>query len=75
MKIIYSAKHDLIFENYGVMIPIVHNRAERVFLEQQKLDSHLEEIKEDILNIDINTLTPVEALMKINEIKRMIQSK
>ncbi len=38
-------------------------------------DPLLEEIKEDILNIDINTLTPVEALMKINEIKRMIQSK
>ena len=27
-------------------------------------------IKEDILAIDINTLTPVEALLKLNEIKR-----
>jgi len=35
-------------------------------------DPLLEEIKEQILNIDINTLTPVEALMKLNEIKRMI---
>ena len=35
-------------------------------------DPLLEEIKEEILHIDINTLTPVEALMKLNEIKRML---
>lgn len=35
-------------------------------------DPLLEEIKEQIVNLDINTLTPVEALMKLNEIKRMI---
>jgi len=35
-------------------------------------DPVLEQIKEDILNIDINTLTPVEALMKLNEIKKII---
>lgn len=38
-------------------------------------DPLLEEIKEEILNLDINTLTPVEALMKLNEIKRMISKK
>ena len=35
----------------------------------------VEEIKEEIMNIDINTLTPVEALMKLNEIKRMLVKK
>ena len=35
-------------------------------------DPILEEIKEEILNLDINTLTPVEALMKLNEIKRKL---
>jgi len=35
-------------------------------------DPLLEEIKEEIVNLDINTLTPVEALMKLNEIKRML---
>jgi DNA mismatch repair protein MutS len=35
-------------------------------------DPLLEEIKNQIMNLDINTLTPVEALMKLNEIKRMI---
>ncbi|WP_338378459.1 DNA mismatch repair protein MutS [uncultured Flavobacterium sp.] len=35
-------------------------------------DPLLEEIKEQIVNLDINTLTPVEALMKLNEIRRMI---
>lgn len=38
-------------------------------------DPLLEEIKEEIVNIDINTLTPVEALMKLNEIKRMLIKK
>jgi DNA mismatch repair protein MutS len=38
-------------------------------------DPLLEEIKDEILHIDINTLTPVEALMKLNEIKRMLQNK
>jgi len=38
-------------------------------------DPLLEQIKDEILHIDINTLTPVEALMKLNEIKRMLQKK
>ena len=38
-------------------------------------DPLLEEIKEEIQNLDINTLTPVEALMKLNEIKRMLSKK
>ena len=38
-------------------------------------DPLLEDIKEEIVNIDINTLTPVEALMKLNEIKRMLIKK
>jgi DNA mismatch repair protein MutS len=38
-------------------------------------DPILEEIREDILSLDINTLTPVEALMKLNEIKRKLQIK
>lgn len=36
-------------------------------------DPLLEELRDDILDIDIDTLTPVEALMKLNEIKRMLQ--
>jgi DNA mismatch repair protein MutS len=38
-------------------------------------DPLLEDLKEEIMNIDINTLTPVEALMKLNEIKRMLTKK
>ena len=36
-------------------------------------DPVLEEIKSEILNLEINTLTPVEALMKLNEIKKLLQ--
>lgn len=36
-------------------------------------DPLLEEIRDEILQTDIDTLTPVEALMKLNEIKRMLQ--
>ncbi len=35
-------------------------------------DPLLLQIKEDILNINIETLTPVEALMKLNEIKKLL---
>ncbi|MFJ1440382.1 DNA mismatch repair protein MutS [Capnocytophaga canimorsus] len=35
-------------------------------------DPLLEEIKLEILQLDINTLTPVEALMKLNQIKKLI---
>lgn len=38
-------------------------------------DPLLEEIKDEILNTDIDMLTPVEALMKLNEIKRMLVKK
>ena len=38
----------------------------------QLSDPVLQKIKEDILNTDINTLTPVEALMKLNEIKKTL---
>jgi len=35
-------------------------------------DPVLAQIKEELINIDINTLTPVEALMKLNEIKKSV---
>ena len=35
-------------------------------------DPILEDIRDDISNVDINTLTPVEALMKLNEIKKKL---
>lgn len=35
-------------------------------------DPVLQQIKEEISNIDINTLTPVEALLKLNEIKKLL---
>lgn len=35
-------------------------------------DPVLEQVKDEILKTDINTLTPVEALMKLNDIKRLI---
>jgi len=35
-------------------------------------DPLLHQIKADILNTNIDTLTPVEALMKLNEIKKML---
>lgn len=38
-------------------------------------DPLLEEIKDEILNLDLNSLTPIEAMMKLNEIKRMLTKK
>jgi DNA mismatch repair protein MutS len=38
-------------------------------------DPTLAQIREEILSLDINTLTPVEALMKLNEIKKIVSGK
>jgi DNA mismatch repair protein MutS len=38
-------------------------------------DPLLEDIKEEILSTNIDVLTPIEALMKLNEIKRMLTKK
>ncbi len=38
-------------------------------------DPLLEDIRDEILNTNIDTLTPIEALMKLNEIKRMLVKK
>jgi len=38
-------------------------------------DPLLEDIKEEILAVNIDVLTPIEALMKLNEIKRMLVKK
>jgi len=38
-------------------------------------DPLLEDIKEEILAVNIDVLTPIEALMKLNEIKRMLTKK
>ncbi len=35
-------------------------------------DPVLEQVKEELLKVDINILTPVEALMKLNDIKRLL---
>ena len=38
-------------------------------------DPVLEQIKEELTKIEIDTLTPVEALFKLNEIKKMVGGK
>ncbi len=49
------------------------NSDEEMQLSFFKLDDPvLENIREEILNTDINNLTPVEALMKLNEIKKLL---
>lgn len=36
-------------------------------------DPLLEEIKQEITHLDLNTLTPIEALMKLNELKKILE--
>jgi len=38
-------------------------------------DPVLEQVKEEIIKTDVNTLTPVEALLKLNEIKKIISGR
>ena len=50
-------------------------KLEKSHSSEEMTDPLLEEIKEEILHLDIDTLTPVEALMKLNEIKRLLSKK
>ena len=38
-------------------------------------DPVLSQVRDEILNLDINNLTPVEALNKLNEIKKIVTGK
>jgi DNA mismatch repair protein MutS len=62
----------------GVAKPIgeIAQQREGYQLSFFKLDDPvLEQIRDEIKNLDINNLTPVEALNKLNEIKRIITGK
>ncbi|MBO6212287.1 DNA mismatch repair protein MutS [Algoriella sp.] len=54
------------------------NKTEKITQDNMQLsffqldDPILESIREEIINTDINTLSPVEALMKLNEIKKKL---
>lgn len=56
----------------------ISNKTEKITQDNMQLsffqldDPILESIREEIMNTDINTLTPVEALMKMNEIKKKL---
>ena len=51
----------------------IHNESDMQLSFFQLDDPLLEEIRDEILGTDLNSLTPIEALMKLNEIKRMIE--
>ena len=59
----------------------IKNKLKQASLEDTQLsffkldDPLLEDIKEEILATNIDMLTPIEALMKLNEIKRMLTKK
>ena len=38
-------------------------------------DPVLSQIRDEILNLDVNNLTPIEALNKLNDIKRILRGK
>jgi len=68
-----SHSHDELTKKDGIAAKTAKKGKDNYQLSFFQLDDPLlEQIKEDILNTDINTLTPVEALMKLNEIKRML---
>lgn len=56
----------------------ISNKTEKITQDNMQLsffqldDPILESIREEIMNTDINTSTPVEALMKLNEIKKKL---
>jgi DNA mismatch repair protein MutS len=66
----FAEGEDLVINTQEKISPKKSNDMQLSFF--QLNDPLLQQIKEDILKIDINTLTPVEALLKLNEIKKLV---
>ncbi len=65
-----EAGDDLVVDGAAKIRP--HNKSDMQLSFFQLNDPLLQQIKEDILKTDINTLTPVEALLKLSEIKKLV---
>lgn len=72
-----EASHDFTESDKKVGAKKVKNKEAVADLDNMQMsffqlnDPVLEQIREELVSIDINTLTPVEALMKLNEIKKL----
>ena len=75
--LILSAKKMLkkLEKSHNVGTNISKNNESELQLSFFNLDNpKLEELKEDLISLNIDELTPIEALIKLNEIKRMLKS-
>jgi DNA mismatch repair protein MutS len=54
---------------------IVENREGYQLSFFQLDDPVLSQVRDEILNLDVNNLTPLEALNKLNEIKKIVKGK
>ncbi|HQQ95553.1 MAG TPA: DNA mismatch repair protein MutS [Bacteroidia bacterium] len=68
----FETDDDLLVNGSGSSLSTKKNKKEVQLSFFQLSDPVLQQIKEDILKTDINTLTPVEALLKLNEIKKLV---
>ena len=75
--LILSAKKMLkkLEKSHNVGNDISNNKESELQLSFFNLDNpKLEELKEDLISLNIDELTPIEALIKLNEIKRILKS-
>ena len=75
--LILSAKKMLkkLEKSHNVRNDISRNNESEIQLSFFNLDNpKLEELKEDLISLNIDELTPIEALIKLNEIKRILKS-
>ncbi|MCM4157708.1 DNA mismatch repair protein MutS [Gramella sp. AN32] len=73
-KILKKLENSHSMEDSGAVLK--KSAEEELQLSFFKLDDPLlEDLKQELIDIDIDTLTPVEALMKLNEIKRRLHKK
>lgn len=64
----FSAQPD---KNIGKKLQKISQPMQLTFFDAN--DPILEEIKEDLLDLDVNSMTPIEAMMKLNELKKKLE--
>ena len=70
-KIMYRLEQSHAVDEFGETAKVITKQDDMQLSFFQLDDPVLEQIRDEIRDLDIDTLTPVEALIKLNEIKKL----
>ena len=73
-EILGHLEQDHIRENHNERLKELPKHKHQLSIFEFAPDKRFERVQELLEKVDINTLTPIEALLKLNEVKRVVES-